>query len=476
MTAEHAARLAAQLGDGVIGPAPEAWLSEPRGRIRGHPGSFAARPRSPREVARILAFCQSERIPVVPRAGGTGLVGGQLAPETIPAPLILSVERMTAVRSVDPVGRLMTVEAGAILAEVQRAAAEAGLLFPLSLAAEGSARIGGNLATNAGGVQVLRYGTARELCLGLEAVLPDGRLWNGLTRLRKDNTGYDLRDLLIGAEGTLGVITAATLRLFPAPRERWTALVAVADPAAALRLLAAADEAFDGRVTACELIHRTGFDFIAETLPLGAPPLRPVPEWSVLIEAASARRDALAGPAEELMDRALREGLIADGVVAASEAQRAQLWRWRESIPEANRRIGAIASHDISLPLAELPGFIAEAPARLRAAAELRINCFGHLGDGNLHYNLFPAPGRRREDYAAEAEALSEIVNDLVCARGGSISAEHGIGRLRRASWARRVDPVRRAAMAAIKRALDPAGIMNPGVFFDPGDPADPTA
>ncbi|RMD91497.1 MAG: FAD-binding oxidoreductase, partial [Alphaproteobacteria bacterium] len=328
--------------------------------------------------------------------------------------------------------------------------------------------IGGNLATNAGGVQVMRYGMARDLCLGLEAVLADGSVLHGLSRLRKDNTGYDLRHLLIGSEGTLGVITAAALRLFPRPRAHATAVLAVPDPAAALALLACAREALDDRVSAFELIGAQGYAFMAECFPAKRRPLDPVPPWSVLIEAAGHDGNALQAAFARFIEQAMARGQVTDGVIAASEAQRRDIWAFRETIPEANRRIGAIASHDISLPLSEIPGFLDAAPAALEAIADVRINCFGHLGDGNLHYNLFPAPGRSRADYAACAEALGECVIEMVLARGGSFSAEHGVGRLRRQTLARHGDPTRLAAMRALKAALDPQGILNPGAVLAP--------
>jgi FAD/FMN-containing dehydrogenase len=350
---------------------------------------------------------------------------------------------------------------------VQAHAAQVGRLFPLALASEGSCRIGGNLATNAGGLNVLRYGNARDLCLGVEAVMPDGSIFNGLKRLRKDNTGYDLRHLLIGAEGTLGVITAASLRMFPQPAAVATALLAVASPDAALRLLALAGERLAGMVSAFELIHRMGLDFLAEVMPEVRSPLQGSPEWMVLIEIGLP--DGF-GPAETHMETlfaaGMAAGLVTDGVIAASEAQRAGLWRIRESIPEANRRIGSVSSHDISLPLGEVPAFIAKAGPALAQLGDMRINCFGHLGDGNLHYNVFPPRGKSRNDYDNLRGAVKACVHDLVDAMGGSVSAEHGLGRLKVDDLERYGDPGKLAAMRAIKAALDPAGIMNPGAVL----------
>jgi len=314
---------------------------------------------------------------------------------------------------------------------------------------------------------VLRYGNARDLCLGLEAVLPDGSIFNGLKRLRKDNTGYDLRHLLIGAEGTLGVITAASLRLFPQPASVATALLVVPDPAAALDLLALSERHATGMVQAFEMMGRMGLQFLAEVMPDVKVPFDPAPDWTVLIELGlpegfGGAEAALAG----LLDRAMTAGLVLDGAVAASEAQRAGLWRIREALPEANRRIGAVSSHDISLPLGAVPEFIARAGLALAALGGWRINCFGHLGDGNLHYNVFPVAGRSRADHEAQRTAVKDCVHDLVDAMGGSVSAEHGIGRLKVGDLERYGDPGKLTAMRAIKAALDPLGIMNPGAVL----------
>ena len=312
---------------------------------------------------------------------------------------------------------------------------------------------------------MLRYGTARELCLGIEAVLPDGSIVHGLKRLRKDNTGYDLRGLLIGAEGTLGIITGAMLKLFPRPAATGAAMVVVPGPAEALSLLALARDRIGEGVSAFELIGRNSYVFMAETMPDVRLPL-PLPDWSVLIDLGLSSGDP-AAVLEDLLGEAMERDLVADGVIAASEAQRQAFWAFRESIPEANRRIGAISSHDISVPLSRLADFIATAEAALTPAG-VRINCFGHVGDGNLHFNLFPAEGRDRADYAAQAAGLARLVYDLVAERGGAFSAEHGVGRARTDDVAHYGDPARIAAMAAIKKALDPSGILNPGVMIPP--------
>jgi FAD/FMN-containing dehydrogenase len=442
------------------------YFEEPRGRWQGQGVVLA--PDSAEGVAQVVRACAAARVPVVPYGGGTGLVGGQIAPDG-PVPVILSLERMRAVRGIWPGENVMVVEAGAILQDIHAAAEEAGRLFPLSIASKGSARIGGLLATNAGGVNVLRYGNARDLCLGLEAVLPDGRIWHGLKRLRKDNTGYDLRNLLIGSEGTLGVITAAALRLAPRPAGEGTALMSVAGPQAALDLLALARDHMGEGVSAFELMHRQGLDFLAETLPDIRQPFAVPPEWFVLIDVGLARGLDPAGALEALFAEGVEAGLVSDGVIAQSQAQRHAFWEVREQIPEANRRIGSIASHDISLPLSAIPAFVARGAGVVAGLGDFRINCFGHLGDGNLHYNVFPAPGRTREDHRADRDAISRAVHDLVHEMGGSVSAEHGIGRLKTADLERYGDPVRLDALRAIKAALDPSGIMNPGAVLRGG-------
>ncbi len=457
-------RLAGTLPAGTLRAPDARYMQEPRGRWHGQVGAVAA-PRAVEEVARIVRACAAARVGIVPWGGGTGLVGGQLMPDG-PAPLILSLERMAAIRAVHPGENVLIAEAGATLYAVQQAAAASGRLFPLSLASEGTATIGGNLATNAGGTAVLRYGNARDLCLGLEAVLADGSVWHGLKRLRKDNTGYDLRNLLIGAEGTLGVITAATLRLFPQPAHSVVALLAVPSPRAAQDLLALADQRLSGLITAFELISRMGLDFLAETGPEVRVPFATPPDWCVLVElglpTALEPEAAMAALYEEASDA----GLVLDGVIAASEAQAAQLWAIREAIPEANRRIGAVSSHDISLPLSAIPEFIAGTDTALATLGPFRVNAFGHLGDGNLHYNVFPPKGGHKQEFEAQRDAVKRLVHDRVHALGGSVSAEHGIGRLKVADLERYGDPAKLAAMRAIKQALDPMGILNPGAVL----------
>ena len=454
----------AALPDGRLRPAEARYLEEPRGQYAGQTG-LVAYPETAEEVAQLIRLAGAARIGVVPYGGGTGLVGGQVAPDG-PQPLILSLERMNRVRSVHAEENVIVVEAGVILADVQAAAEAADRLFPLSLAAEGSARIGGNLATNAGGTGVLRYGNARDLCLGLEAVLPDGQVWHGLKRLRKDNTGYDLRHLLIGAEGTLGVITAASLKLFPIPAATGTALLVVPDPAAALSLLALARAHLGEMVSAFELIHRQGFDFLTEMMPQVRQPFETPPEWCVLIEVGLAQGMVPQDRLELLFEAAADAGLVSDGLIAQNAQQAVDFWAIREQIPEANRRVGSVSSHDISVPMGAIAEFIETAGEQIARLGDFRVNCFGHVGDGNLHYNVFPVPGRTRADHLPERDAIKRLVHDLVHSLGGSVSAEHGIGRLKVADLERYCDPAKMSAMRAIKAALDPLGIMNPGAIL----------
>ena len=439
------------------------YFAEPRGRWGGQ--GVVVAPSNTDEVAAVVRACAAARIGIVPYSGGTGLVGGQLKAEG-PAPVVLSLERMTSIRAVYPSENVLVCDAGVILAQVQDAADKIGRLFPLSLASEGSARIGGLLATNAGGVNVLRYGNARAQCLGLEVVRPDGSIWHGLTRLRKDNTGYDLRNLFIGAEGTLGIITGAALKLAPRPVGIGAALMSVPSPTAALDLLALAGEMIGEGISAFEIMHRAGFDFLAEVGPKVPVPLDPVPEWTVLIDVGLPKGLDPQEALEDVFAAAFDQGLVTDGVVAQSLAQRDAFWAIRENIPEANRRIGSVSSHDISVPLSAIPGFIDRGAQALAAIGDFRINCFGHLGDGNLHYNVFPQKGRTRADYEAERPLVKKAVHDLVHAMEGSVSAEHGVGRLKVKDLETYADPAKLAVLRAIKDALDPLGIMNPGAVL----------
>ncbi|MEX0309868.1 MAG: FAD-binding oxidoreductase [Tateyamaria sp.] len=464
LTAERADAIRATLPDSRFTEADSAHLNEPRGRYSGQAG-LLARPRTTEEVATLVRAAADLQVPIIPYGGGTGLVGGQIV-EDGPVPLILSLERMTAIRQVLPDENVLIAEAGVILADVQAAAEQVNRLFPLSLAAEGSARIGGNLSTNAGGTGVLRYGNARDLCLGIEAVMPNGEVFHGLSRLRKDNSGYDVRHLLIGAEGTLGIITAAALKLAPRPAQSGTALMQVPGPAAALALLALARDQVGEGVSAFELMHRQGFEFLAETVPDIRNPWAETPEWCVLIELGLSAGQNPEAALETLFGKGVEAGLVSDGMIAQSAQQGADFWAVRETIPEANRRIGSVSSHDISVPLGALAEFIEVANERIAELGAFRINCFGHVGDGNLHYNVFPVPGNSRADHMAERDKIKRVIHDLVHELGGSVSAEHGIGRLKVDDLERYGDPTRLATMRAIKQALDPLGIMNPGAVL----------
>jgi len=449
----------------VIRDSEPRYLEEPRGRWQGRAGVVVA-PDSVEQVSAVMGLATAARVPVVPYGGGTGLVGGQVIPDG-PLPIVLSLERMTKIRAVHADENVLIAEAGAILADVQAAATAVDRLFPLSIASQGTARIGGNLATNAGGVNVLRYGNARDLCLGLEVVLPDGRVWNGLTRLRKDNTGYDVRNLLIGSEGTLGVITAAALKMSPRPAVTAVALMVVDSPAAALSLLSLARDQIGEGISAFELIHAQGVMFLDEVGPQIRQPFDTIPEWMVLIEVGLPRgqdgEDALG--AIFMAGEAAR--LVRDGVIAQSQTQAQAFWDIRETIPEANRRVGSLSSHDISMPLGEIAGFIDQAGAALARLGDFRINCFGHLGDGNLHYNVFPPKGQSRDAYPAALRVqIADVVYELVADLGGSFSAEHGVGRLKVRDLERFGDPVKLEMMRGIKAVFDPVGIMNPGAVL----------
>ena len=440
------------------------YLEEPRAQWIGR-GGILALPETTKHVSELLKAANSFSVGVVPYGGGTGLVGGQTFPNE-PSPLIISLERMSSIRKIFPHENVLIAEAGTILANIQSAATKEGRLFPLSLAAEGSARIGGNLATNAGGINVLRYGTARDLCIGLEAVLPDGSIWNGLSRLRKDNTGYDLKNLLIGSEGTLGIITAAALKLYPEPCTYGTAFLKVESPEAALGLLSLARSQVGEAISAFELINEQGFHFLKETLPNVRQPFEKVPEWAVLVELGLGPNIDGQIALENIFNSALEQGFLSGGLIAQSEGQRQEFWSVREHIPEANRLIGSISSHDISLPLSVVPKFISKANSLMKTIGSFRINCFGHLGDGNLHYNVFPMPKKKPTDHLNEREKVKRSLHDLVHEMDGSVSAEHGIGRLKVADLERYADPVKISTMRHIKSILDPKGIMNPGAVL----------
>ena len=454
------------LPEGVIHPAERRYLEEPRGQWMGQK-ALLVRPETTEQVSLLIKAAYEARVAVIPYGGGTGLVGGQIMPVG-PSPLILSLERMNKIRKIYASENVLISEAGVTLAEVRNAAYDVDRLFPLSLAAEGSARIGGNLATNAGGINVLRYGNARDLCIGLEVVLPDGKIWNGLSRLRKDNTGYDLRNLLIGSEGTLGVITAASLKLFEQPSHFYTAFLEVASPSAAINILYTLRAKLGNVVSAFELIHKQGFDFLSEKLPEIKLPFKEASEWMVLLEIGFEGTTDGESSIDAFFTLGQEKGLVTNAIIAQSERERHEFWAVREYIPEANRLIGSISSHDISLPLSAIPEFIERAKVLISNLGAFRINCFGHLGDGNLHFNVFPIPGKLHQINVKSQNRIRHQVHQLVNSMEGSISAEHGIGRLKLADLERYADPAKLSAMRAIKDALDPRGIMNPGVILRP--------
>ncbi len=444
----------------AAGMAPH--LEDWRGRYRGD-ALCVVRPGSTAEVAAVVRACAAAGVAIVPQGGNTGLCGAA-TPFAASGAVIVSLARLNRVRAVDTDNNTMTVEAGCVLAALQERAAQAGRLFPLALAAEGSCQIGGNLSTNAGGVQVLRYGNTRELTLGLEVVLPSGEVWDGLRGLRKDNTGYDLKHLFIGAEGTLGIITAAVLKLFPLPRASATAWLALASPAAAVRLLSDLQAAFGSQLTACELVSGISLGLVLKHIPGAQAPLAESP-WYLLVELSggggeSELREAL----EAFLGDALERAAIDDATLAQSGEQARRLWALRENISEAQKIEGLSVKHDVSVPISRIPEFLERADAALLAAfPDIRIVAFGHIGDGNLHYNQSKTEAGENAAFIAAQPAVNRIVYDLVHELGGSISAEHGIGQLKRDELVRYKSPVEMEMMRAIKRTLDPLGLMNPG-------------
>ena len=442
----------------VVGPSLTEW----RNRWIGNTPILLT-PRSTEDVARAVTICAREGVAITPHGGGTGLVGGQIPFGEV----LVSTRKMRAVRDVTPLDDAMTVEAGLTLLEAQQAATAAGRYFPLSLAAEGSATIGGVISTNAGGTQVLRYGMMRDLVLGIEAVMPNGEIFHGLKRLRKDNTGYDLKQLLIGAEGTLGVVTAATLKLFPIMRSRAVAVVGLETAAASVELLARAKAETGGGVEAFELMKRLGMELVLKNIPDTREPLESTPPWYVLIEIASGTPGGAEAQMERLLEVAFEEGLIVDAAIAQNEAQRAAFWRLREEHSAALKPEGGGWKHDVSVPISRIADFIDEASAAVeRFHPGARVSVFGHVGDGNLHYDILPAIGEDIPAFIGRWKEGSEVVHDVVGAYHGSISAEHGLGRLKTEEVTRYKSPLEIETMAAIRRALDPRRIMNPAVLF----------
>lgn len=475
-TSSLADRLAALLGPKGFTADPDAmapWLSDWRGRFHGAAAALLS-PASAAEVSAIVRLCAAARVALVPQGGNTSMVGGA-TPDGSGRAMLLSLRRMNRIRALDAEAGLAVCEAGVILADLHDAAQAAGRRFPLSLGAKGSATIGGLVSTNAGGTQVLRFGTMRRLVQGIEAVLPDGSLFAGLTALRKDNRGYDLGQLLIGAEGTLGVVTAASLRLEPAVGTRAVAWVGLAGPTAAMRLLRHVEAAIGDAVESFELVPRRSLDLVLAHVPGTRDPLEAPHPWYALVEATAPMS---APPPDQALYEALRAaletGLAADATIAANGAQADALWRLRETIAEGEKAAGPAAKHDISVAVADMAAFMeAAAPAVEARFPGTRVNAFGHLGDGNIHFNVMAPAGAGADWLEGDAPAITRFVHDLATDAGGSISAEHGIGRMKLAEFARLGGAARLGALRAIKRAIDPQGIMNPGKLVPPSGEAE---
>jgi len=454
----------------VLGP--DGWSQDPdrlapklvewRDRWAGHTPLLLL-PRSTAEVSAVVGICAEARTPIVPQGGNTGLVAGQIPQGEV----LLSLEKMRAIRDVEPFDDVIVAEAGVTLAAVHEAAEGVGRRFPLSVASEGSATIGGLVSTNAGGTAVLRYGTMRDLVLGVEAVLPNGEVFHGLKRLRKDNTGYDLKQLLIGAEGTLGVVTAASLKLFPLLASRATAFAAVDEPADAITLLKRAKEESGGAVETFELIARIGIDFVLEHVPGAREPLEGTYPWYLLIEIASGETGAAEAAMERLLGKALEDGLIRDAAIAQSKAQAQAFWSIREHQSAAQKPQGSVWKHDISTPISGISRFLIEATAAMeRFSPDCRVLAFGHLGDGNIHFDVLQPKGGDGAAHTARRDDAARIIDDIVAELGGSISAEHGLGAMKTLEAERFKSPVELDALRAIRAALDPDRIMNPRVLF----------
>lgn len=438
-------------------------LTDWRGRYKGD-ASAVVYPATTVEVAAVVGLCVARGVAIVPQGGNTGLCGGA-TPDPGSNAVVVNLSRLNRIRALDPANNTMTVEAGCTLHAVQQAAVDADRLFPLSLASEGSCEIGGNLSTNAGGVQVLRYGNMRELVLGVEVVLPDGRIWDGLRGLRKDNTGYDLKQLFIGAEGTLGIVTAAVLKLFPRTRSQVTAWIAVPDPESAVSVLTRLQSSCGDRVTGFELIGREALALVLKHIEGARAPIEPCSDWSVLIELSDTQESAgLETVLETVLGEAIEVGLVDDAVVAGSLSQSRALWALRETISEAQRIEGFSIKHDIAVPVSRIAEFLTRAETALRARwPDTRIVVFGHMGDGNLHYNLSKADSLDNATFISRTPEINRVVHDLVHELSGSISAEHGLGQLKREEIRRYKNEIELDMMRMVKSAFDPKGLMNPG-------------
>ena len=441
----------------------EKYKMEPRGKFN-NTAQFVAKPRNAKDVSEIIKSANSLGFGIVPYSGGSGLVCGQIS--TSGQPLLLSLERLNKLRDFDPISGVIKVESGMILSEVKRLSQNYGRQFPLTLASQGSCMIGGNLATNAGGVNVLKYGSARDLCLGIEAVLADGKLFNDLKELKKDNSGYDIRNLLIGSEGTLGVITAASLKTFP-KTNNIAAMVSIRSPNEAVELYSFLNSRLEFSLQAFELISSTGIEFLSMTGLRKSFPINSKRDWFVLLEVGSTEISLLKDFFESCLYEANEKGVVDEIVISQNERQYDSLWEIRELIPEANRLIGAISNHDISLPIAKIAEFIGKAEEEiLRISNSVRVNCFGHVGDGNLHFNVFPPNGSSKKEFDFFSEKITERVNSLVFDYNGSISAEHGIGRLKKDDLYKYSEPIKLELMKRIKNTFDPRNILNPGSIF----------
>ena len=435
-------------------------ISDWRGRWKGST-PVLLKPASTEEVSKAMTLCAEYGLAVNPQGGNSGMVNGSVPQGEV----LISLKRMNKVREVDVQNDAMTLEAGVVLTRAQEIAAEHDRLFPLSLGAQGVAMIGGLISTNAGGVQVLRYGMMRDLVLGIEAVLPDGKIWNGLRGLRKDNTGYDLKHLFIGAEGTLGVVTAATLKLFPRPAVKETAWVAVESPAKAVELLMLAKQASGGAVTGFEIVPKLGLELVLKHIPDTRDPLPTALPWRILMELSLPREEGARDMIESLLGDAIEKGVAADAVICENEAQKAMVWKIRENIAVAERAHGKALKHDVSVPVSRVAEFMERGAALAHQMTPgVDVIAFGHVGDGNIHFNITPPPGADQDRFVEQdGLAMSKAVHDLIASLNGSISAEHGIGRLKRDELAWRKSPVEMEMMRAVKRALDPDGRMNPG-------------
>lgn len=455
----------------IVGP--KGWTSDPdtlAQHVREWRDLYAGvtplvlKPANTAEVAAIVKLARETKTKLVPQGGNTGLVGGGI-PFDAGDEIVLSLQRMNKIRAVDPLNDTITVEAGCILQTVQQAARDAGRLFPLSIGSEGSCTIGGNLSTNAGGNAVLRYGNTRELTLGLEVVLADGQVWDGLRGLRKDNTGYDLRDLFIGGEGTLGIITAAVLKLHPLPKAMATAFTAIPSPQAAIELLALAKAATGGQVTGCEIMPRIGLDYVLRHTPATSDPIAERHPWYLILEFSSGRDDGAIGETmEAVLAEGFEKGLVLDAAIAQSDAQRAAFWKIREAMSSAQKPEGGSIKCDISVPVSQMPLFIERASKAVEDLIPgVRIVAFGHIGDGNVHFNPSQPVGWKPEDFMAYWDRVHQIVHDIAHEMKGSISAEHGVGRMKIDEITQYKSPVEIEMMRRIKRAFDPDNILNPG-------------